>query len=202
MTMWCTIRTFAKHAVELGNEPVAAPIFFVKPSGCLHHEGPLPVSTHPGEVHHEVECVVQLNEAMEPVALAVGLDLTDRATQSELRADQLPWAKGKCFRSSAVIGSWSAWPGTWDDLVAPKQGLHLFLSVNGEERQSSMLSEMSVTPRQQIDALLPWAPVATGDVLFTGTPQGVGQLHPGDRVVARLTGPNGEELSKIEVSCA
>ena len=49
MTMWCTIRTFAKHAVELGNEPVAAPIFFVKPSGCLHHEGPLPVSTHPAK---------------------------------------------------------------------------------------------------------------------------------------------------------
>ena len=199
MTMWCTIRTFAKHAVELGNEPVVEPIFFVKPSGCLHGEGPLPVSAHPGEVHHEVECVVQLNEAMEPVAVAVGLDLTDRATQSALRADQLPWAKGKCFRSSAVIGPWSPWSGTWDDLVSSAHGLHLSLSVNGEVRQSSPLSEMSVTPRQQIDALLTWAPVADGDVLFTGTPQGVGQLHSGDHVVACLKGSDGVERSSIDL---
>ena len=202
MAMWCTIRTFAKHAVELGNEPMAEPIFFVKPSGCLHEDGPLPVASHPGEVHHEVECVVQLNGAMEPVAIAVGLDLTDRATQRALRADQLPWSKGKCFRSSAVVGPWSAWSGTWDSLVASEQGLHLSLSVNGEERQSTPLSEMSVTPRQQIDALLTWAPVAEGDLLFTGTPQGVGRLHPGDSLVARLTGPSGVELSKIELSCA
>ena len=201
MAMWCTIRTFAKHAVELGNEPVAEPIFFVKPNGCLHEDGPLPVSAHPGEVHHEVECVVRLNDAMEPEAVAVGLDLTDRATQSALRADQLPWAKGKCFRSSAVVGPWSPWSGTWDDLVSSIQGLHLSLSVNGEQRQSSPLSEMSVTPRQQIDALLTWAPVNGGDVLFTGTPQGVGQLHPGDHVVAKLTGPDGVERSSIDLRC-
>ena len=202
MAMWCTIRTFAKHAVELGNEPVAEPIFFVKPIRCLHEDGPLPVSSHPGEVHHEVECVVQLNETMEPVAVAVGLDLTDRATQSALRADQLPWAKGKCFRSSAVVGPWTPWSGTWDELVSSAHGLHLSLTVNGEERQSSPLSEMSVTPRQQIEALLTWAPVAGGDVLFTGTPQGVGQLHSGDHVVARLTGSDGMEWSTIDLRCA
>ncbi|HII21052.1 MAG TPA: isomerase/hydrolase [Candidatus Poseidonia sp.] len=201
MAMWCTIRTFAKHAIELGNQPVADPIFFVKPDGCLHESGPLPVSAHPGEVHHEVECVVKLDEARRPVAIAVGLDLTDRATQGELRAEQLPWAKAKCFRSSAVIGPFVPWEGTWDDLLDPALGLHLDLSVNGTLRQSAPLHEMSVTPRQQIDSLHRWAPVNRGDVLFTGTPAGVGLLLPGDKVVARLLQVNGETLSEIDVGC-
>ncbi|MDP6199293.1 MAG: fumarylacetoacetate hydrolase family protein, partial [Candidatus Poseidonia sp.] len=102
MAMWCTIRTFRKHALELGNPPAEEPILFVKPAACLHEGGPIPVSSHPGEVHHEVECVVRLNDDLEPDAIAVGLDLTDRATQAALRADQLPWAKAKCFASSAV----------------------------------------------------------------------------------------------------
>ena len=68
-------------------------------------------------------------------------------------------------------------------------------------RQSTPLHEMSVTPRQQIESLRPWAPVVEGDFLFTGTPQGVGELLPGDRVVARLTDANGACLSEIDVGC-
>ena len=202
MAMWCTIRTFSKHALELGNQPPAEPIFFVKPSGCLHDSGPIPVGQHPGEVHHEVECVVRIGPGLKPVALAVGLDLTDRATQSDLRAEQLPWAKGKCFTSSAVIGPWSSWEGSWEAIVSNDVGLHLSLEVNGTLRQSAPLHEMSVSPRQQIESLRTWAPVAEGDVLFTGTPQGVGELHPGDRVVARLTNAKGDCLSEIDVGCA
>ena len=202
MAMWCTIRTFRKHALELGNQPAEEPIIFVKPAACLHAAGPLPVSSHPGEVHHEVECVVRLNEDFEPEAVAVGLDLTDRATQADLRAQQLPWAKAKCFTSSAVVGSWSPWPSSWDALVDVNEGLHLKLSVNGTVRQSSPLHEMSVTPRMQIEALRAWAPVQSGDLLFTGTPQGVGELHPGDVVEAVLTNASGVVLSNLSHRCA
>ena len=160
------------------------------------------MSSHPGEVHHEVECVVRLNDRLEPADIAVGLDLTDRLTQGELRADQLPWTRGKCFRSSAVIGGWSSWNGTWEDLVDPRIGLHLSLSVNDVLRQSTPLYEMSVTPRQQIASLEAWAPVEEGDTLFTGTPEGVGQLLEGDRVRARLTNATGEVLSEIDIACA
>mgnify|MGYP006261070035 FL=1 len=201
MAMWCTIRTFSKHALELGNQPAVEPILFVKPAACLHQTGPLPVSQHPGEVHHEVECVVRVNANLEPVAIAVGLDLTDRAAQRELRAEQLPWAKAKCFASSAVVGSWTPWDGTWEALVESERGLHLSLEVNGVLRQSTPLHEMSVTPRQQIESLRAWAPVVEGDMVFTGTPQGVGELLPGDRVVARLTDVNGDCLSEIDVGC-
>ena len=149
-----------------------------------------------------MECVVRLDERLEPDGIAVGLDLTDRLTQGELRADQLPWTKGKCFRSSAVIGGWSAWSGTWEDLVDPRLGLHLSLYVNDVLRQSTPLCEMSITPRQQITSLEAWAPVGGGDALFTGTPEGVGQLFQGDRVRARLTNATNEVLSEIDVACA
>ncbi len=200
--MWCTIRTFAKHALELGNQPAAEPIIFVKPAACLHEAGPIPVSQHPGEVHHEVECVVRLNEALEPESIAVGLDLTDREAQAALRAEQLPWAKAKCFTASAVVGTWFEWSAGWDALVDEAHGLHLSLTVNDERRQSSPLHEMSVTPAQQIGALRSWAPVRPGDLLFTGTPQGVGQLFPGDTLHAALTDGQGRVLSELTTRCA
>ena len=94
------------------------------------------------------------------------------------------------------------WAGTCDDILDPGHGLQLDLTVNGTLRQSAPLHEMSVTPRQQIDALRRWAPVNDGDVLFTGTPAGVGPLVAGDRVVARLMQANGEPLSEIDLGCA
>jgi fumarylpyruvate hydrolase len=142
-----------------------------------------------------------MNEALEPEAIAVGLDLTDREAQAGLRAEQLPWAKAKCFRASAVVGSWSPWSGGWDGLVDPQHGLHLTLSVNNVVRQSSPLHEMSVTPAQQISALRSWAPVQSGDLLFTGTPQGVGQLFPGDAVHATIVDGQGRVLSELTTRC-
>ena len=200
MTLWCAIRTFTQHAQELGNAPVEQPIVFVKPTNCLHGSGPLPVSSHPGEVHHEVECVVKLGEDLQPVSIAVGLDLTDRAAQAALRAKQYPWAKGKTFRSSAVVGPMSTWGFGFDGLVAEEHGLELHLSVNGEVRQSAALATMSVTPQAQHDELVSWAPLNPGDLMFTGTPKGVGQLQPGDDLHASLT-MNGVVLSEISLSC-
>ena len=200
MTLWCAIRTFTLHARELGNAPVEQPIVFVKPTSCLHGGGPLPVSSHPGEVHHEVECVVKLGDDLQPVSVAVGLDLTDRAAQAALRAKQYPWAKGKTFRSSAVVGPFSPWNFGFDGLVAEEHGLELHLSVNGVERQSAALATMSVTPQAQHDELVSWAPLNPGDLMFTGTPKGVGQLLPGDDLHASLT-MNGSVLSEISLSC-
>ena len=200
MTMWCAIRTFVKHAEELGNEATEDPVVFVKPTNCLHGSGPLPVSQHPGEMHHEVECVVKLGPNFQPVAIGVGLDMTDRAAQSSLRALQYPWAKGKTFRSSAVVGLMEPWSGTFDDLVEPGEGFRLLLWVNGEERQNAHLSEMSVPPSAQMKELLSWAPLQAHDLLFTGTPQGVGQVHPGDEIRAQLL-QHERVVSEITVSC-
>ena len=199
MALWCAIRTFAKHATELGNQQPAEPVFFVKPNNCLQRTGPIQVSTHPGSVHHEVECVIRLGNNLQPEAIAVGLDLTDRDTQSQLRSEQLPWTKGKCFRGSAVVGGFSSFDGEINDLVAG--GYMINLSVNGILKQTSNLSSMSISPQQQMDSLLEWAPVVAGDYLFTGTPAGVAQLLVGDELIATLETTNGKIISQIEAIC-
>ena len=199
MALWCSIRTFAKHAQELGNEQPLEPVFFVKPNNCIQRSGPIQVSTHSGSVHHEIECVIRLGNDLTPEAIAVGLDLTDRVTQSELRAEQLPWSKGKCFRGSGVIGGFHAFNGQFDDLC--NGDFTLKLTVNGELRQTANLSSMSITPQQQMDSLLTWAPVAAGDYLFTGTPSGVAELQVGDEVKAVLIGKDGSAISQISAVC-
>ena len=201
MALWCTIRTFAQHAAELGNEQPAPPVFFVKPNNCLQRTGPLMVSSHPGEVHHEVECVVRLNQHSQPEAIAVGLDLTDRLTQGELRKEQLPWTKGKCFRGSAYVGNFVQWDDSFESLVDEQHNLSLSLWVNDVLVQSALLSEMTISPAAQRSELLTWAPVCAGDYLFTGTPSGVGQLHPNDRVYATLETHDGKVLSFIDTQC-
>ena len=199
MALWCAIRTFAEHAVELGNEQPPEPVFFVKPNNCIQRSGPIKVSNHPGSVHHEVECVIKLDGNLQPEAIAVGLDLTDRETQSQLRAEQLPWSKGKCFVGSGVIGGFQDYSGTSDSLC--NGNFLVKLTVNGEIRQSANLSEMSITPGQQLDSLTTWAPVVAGDYLFTGTPSGVAELLPGDRVRATLESNNGKVISEIKTVC-
>ena len=199
MALWCAIRTFAKHATELGNQQPAEPVFFVKPNNCLQRTGPIQVSTHPGSVHHEVECVVRLGNNLQPEAIAVGLDLTDRDTQSQLRSEQLPWTKGKCFRGSAVVGGFSTFDGELSDLIAGEYVINL--SVNGILKQTSNLSSMSIGPQQQMDSLLEWAPVVAGDYLFTGTPAGVAQLLVGDELIATLETTDGRIISQIEAIC-
>ena len=201
MALWCTIRTFAKHAVELCNEQPPNPVFFVKPTNCLQHSGPIQVTGHPGEVHHEVELVVRLNHQGEPEAIAVGLDLTDRLTQGELRSEQLPWTKGKCFRGSAYVGAFAPWYHGWKGFLDTYEALHLELYVNDVLVQDAPLLEMTITPQMQIDDLLKWAPVQAGDLLFTGTPSGVGQLHSGDRIRAVLKKQETTVVSEILAKC-
>ena len=199
MALWCSIRTFAKHAQELGNEQPPEPVFFVKPNNCIQRSGPIQVSSHPGSVHHEIECVIKLGNNLTPEAIAVGLDLTDRETQSELRAEQLPWSKGKCFRGSGVIGGFHTFTGQLDDLSNGDYSLKL--TVNGESRQVANLSAMSITPQQQMDSLLNWAPIVAGDYLFTGTPSGVAELQVGDEINAVLIGKDGSVISQITAVC-
>ena len=199
MALWCSIRTFAKHAQELGNEQPPEPVFFVKPNNCIQRSGPIQVSSHPGSVHHEIECVIKLGNNLTPEAIAVGLDLTDRETQSELRAEQLPWSKGKCFRGSGVIGGFHTFTGQLDDLSNGDYSLKL--TVNGESRQVANLSAMSITPQQQMDSLLNWAPIVAGDYLFTGTPSGVAELQVGDEINAVLIGKDGSVISQITTVC-
>lgn len=201
MAIWCTIRTFSAHAKELGNEMPKDVITFVKPLTCLNEDGRVKLSSHPGEMHHEIECVVKLDANLNVESIAVGLDLTDRAAQSELRAEGYPWAKGKCFRDSALVGDFSPWSAGNDSLNSEANGLELELRVNGVVKQKAKLSEMSIPIHHQISKISEWSPIQAGDFLFTGTPAGVGKLNLGDKMHAVLMDGDGITLSEINATC-
>ena len=199
MTMWCAIRTYAAHADELGNARQERPIFFTKPDGCLSSEETIDVSGHDGEIHHEVELVLRLDELGAVSHIAVGLDLTDRAAQREARPEGLPWARSKAFRGAARIGGLVPWAK--DVAGLNTSGLQLELRIDDEVRQSARVNTMSIAPAGLLDDLRGWAPLTAGDVVFTGTPSGVGRLHPGQAVVAVLRDAEDAVLSRLDLRC-
>ena len=174
MDVWCAIRTYPKHATELGNPIPTEPVFFLKPASSVVGFGN--IDSCGGDVHHEIELVVRLGENLEPVEMAIGLDLTKRSVQDHLKKNRLPWAEAKAFTGSAVIGDW----------VEFNQGAEYSLQINGKEVQRGSLNEMSWNCEELISKLAQWAPIRPGDVLFTGTPSGVGPLMSGDEVTASL----------------
>lgn len=192
-SVWCALRTFADHAKELGNTEPEQPHFFLKPWAALARP-PMGCEVElPEGVHHEVELVLELREGLARVG--IGLDLTRRDVQSELKAARLPWTEAKGFRNSAILG----------DLVEPPVGLgamRIELAIDGEPRQEAAIAEMSFSPLDLIDQLAAWAPLEDGDLLFCGTPAGVGPIHSCEELHARLLREDGEVLSEVRFTVA
>jgi len=193
-SIWCALRTFDEHAKEMGGEALQSPRFFLKPSGSLA-EPPigceLVLPPHIHEAHHEVELVLRLGEDLVCSKIAVGLDLTDRETQKVAKAEGMPWTQSKGFANSAIIGNFCEPP-------VGLTHLRLELAINGEPRQEASIGEMSFSPLDLIEALSVWAPVQSGDLLFCGTPSGVGPMQSGDQIQARLLSEDGTVLSELD----
>ena len=174
MDVWCAIRTYPKHALELGNPIPQEPVFFLKPSSSITEFGQ--IETCEGDVHHEIELVLKIGDEGMPSQMALGLDLTKRSVQDHLKSNGLPWAEAKAFSGSAVIGDW----------IEYDHRAEYSLEINGKEVQRGSLKEMSWTPGELIGKLSTWAPIRKGDLLFTGTPAGVGPLMVNDSITATL----------------
>ena len=194
-SIWCALRTFAAHAIEMGGEPLTNPRFFLKPWAALAQppmgcEMELPI--HLNEVHHEVELVLKLGKDATLTEIAVGLDLTDRFTQDEAKAAGMPWTQSKGFANSAIVGNFVEPPVGLDHL-------RLELAINGEPRQEASIGEMSFTPLNLLANLSQWAPLEEGDLLFCGTPSGIGPVARGDHVQARMLREDGTVLSELDL---
>ena len=179
----CVGQNYAAHAREMGADPDRAPpFFFAKPGDALVSDGADPA--YPGEtqdLHHEVELVCAIGPDGGIAGWAVGCDLTRRDLQAAAKANGRPWDASKGFDQSAPCG-----PLTLGSLPDP-QG-KIALSVNGVVRQSSRLSDMIWSPDEiLVEAGRLWA-LQPGDLIFTGTPEGVGPLVPGDIVEATVDG--------------
>ncbi len=193
-SIWCALRTFDSHAKEMGSSPHPTPHFFLKPWAALNKpvlSGELKIPSHLEEIHHEVELVLKLSAEMEISQISIGLDLTDRKTQSLAKADGMPWTQSKGFVNSAVVGTFSDPPISLTELS-------LKLIINDKTRQDASIAEMRFTPAELISELSKWAPLESGDLLFCGTPSGVGPMIRGDHVQARLLDENRESIAELD----
>ena len=179
----CVGQNYAAHAREMGSDPQRqTPFFFAKPADALVADGADPrYPTATANLHHEVELVAAVGPDAAIVGWAVGVDLTRRDLQADAKAKGRPWDAAKGFDQSAPCGML-----TLGEL--PDPGAAIELQVNGETRQASTLADMIWRPDEVLaEAGKLWEPQA-GDLIFTGTPEGVGPLERGDRVRAAITG--------------
>ncbi|MDI6624044.1 MAG: fumarylacetoacetate hydrolase family protein [Brevundimonas sp.] len=177
----CVGQNYAAHAREMGHER-AEPFFFSKPADALVTDGADPqYPTATSDLHHEVELVCAIGEDGEIAGWAVGCDLTRRDLQAAAKAKGRPWDAAKGFDQSAPCGALTL--GPLPDPAAP-----ITLSVNGEARQSGRLDDMVWAPDEILAKARTLWEVRPGDLIFTGTPEGVGALQPGDRVEAAIGG--------------
>ena len=196
-------RNYARHNVEMGHERPVPPVLFLKPPTALVHDGGvvrLPEGM--GAIHHEVELVVVIGtpgraiveeRALEHVlGYAVGLDLTLRDLQNAAKAKGEPWDVSKGFDGAAPVSA-----------IVPREeagdatGLMLSLDVNGARRQEGSTSQMNVGVAGLVALASRWITLERGDLLFTGTPAGVGPVVAGDVLDAKLS-----DLVSLRVTAA
>ena len=189
--VYCVGKNYEDHAKEMNGEVDRdQPFFFSKPPQSITQQSNIPFPTQTNNLHHEVELVVFLsskcsnissNEAHEHIfGYGVGVDLTKRDLQAIAKKDGKPWDLSKGFDCSAPISKIFK-----NKNVILSKG-DIKLSVNGEERQSSDLSHMA----WKVDEIISWLSKSItlypGDIIFTGTPAGVGKLNPGDQIDASI----------------
>jgi fumarylpyruvate hydrolase len=191
--IYCVGRNYGKHVAEMGGDPKSQPpIFFLKPADALvvGDVVPYPSATH--DFHHEIELVVALKgggvdidpkDALALVAgFGAGVDLTRRDLQNEAKDLGQPWDSSKAFDASAPIGLLRPLSA-----CGPLTG-RIALDVNGAPRQDATLADMIWSVPEIIAALSRLWRLEAGDLIFTGTPEGVGPLVPGDVVEGRIEG--------------
>jgi fumarylpyruvate hydrolase len=180
--VFCVGQNYAKHAAEMGAKQIGGdvPIFFMKPPGCITRADKIPYPPKTTNLHHEIELAVALSGPAGIFGCAVALDLTRRDLQTELKAQGRPWELGKVFDFALPMGVLTPGP--------VPQDAALTLSVNGVQKQSGRLSDMIWPVPKLLEILSSFIPLAAGDILLTGTPDGVGPLVPGDHVRASITG--------------
>ena len=199
--VYCVGRNYAAHAIEMGHDPDREdPFFFQKnPDGLIPGGGAFPYPAATSDVHHEVELVAALarggsdipvGEALSHVyGYAVGIDMTRRDLQAVAKKAGRPWEVAKAFEHAAPCSA-----------VAPAAAIGhphrgaITLEVNGEERQRGDLAQLVWKVPEIIACLSGLFTLAAGDIVFTGTPSGVGPVRRGDRLRGRVAG-----VGEIEV---
>lgn len=190
----CIGRNYAEHAKELGNAIPTRPILFMKPASSIRHINENIVYPYElGECHYECELTIQLkknlkNATLEEVktsigAVTLGLDLTLRDLQHQLKMQGHPWERAKCFDGATVLADWLSID---DEDFADFSQINYQLLINNELRQYGDTSLMLFPVYQLLIEASHAFSLQAGDVIMTGTPAGVGKLNRGDEITMQL----------------
>ncbi|WP_063662430.1 fumarylacetoacetate hydrolase family protein [Aliivibrio fischeri] len=172
----CIGRNYIDHISELNNSIPEQMVVFNKPNSCITSTLS---SFHQERLHYEAEiCFLIKDEQLN--AVAIGLDLTKRDLQAELKSKGLPWERAKAFNGSAIFSRFIP----IDNLNIDALQIELF--INSMRVQCGSVSQMIYSPETILNDLKSYTQLCDGDVVMTGTPQGVGEIHMGDIFLARL----------------
>lgn len=182
--IWAVGRNYAEHAKELGNEVPTTPLIFLKAgSSATVNSTEIWLPHWTEEVHHEVELALKLSSNLRVLEGAVALDLTERKIQNAAKQKGQPWTLAKSFHDACAVSAFFTLKN-----LNEIADVRIRLWVNDELRQEGRTSDMIFQPQVLLDYIQEHFPCCPGDLILTGTPQGVGPLLPGDRVKAEIEG--------------
>jgi len=205
--IYCVGRNYAEHAQEMGHSGREPPFFFMKPADAVlvatpGNITPLPYPSLTKNLHYEIELVVAIGKGGKNIAVAqaadhifgyaVGLDMTRRDLQNEMKAQGRPWSIGKGFDHSAPIG-----PITPKDAAGDVAHASISLQVNQVVRQNSHIAQLIWNISETIAELSAAWELQAGDLIYTGTPAGVGAVVRGDTLKGSISGLTDIELKVV-----
>lgn len=192
MKIICIGRNYAQHAAELKNEIPTEPVFFLKPDTALQKEKNFYIPSFTKEVHYELELVLKISKPGKFIdekfsskyysEIGLGIDFTARDLQDDCKKKGLPWEKAKAFDNSAPIGEFLS----VENLKMESIKFHLL--KNGEKVQDGDSSMMLFSFDKIISYVSKFVTLKTGDLIYTGTPAGVGPVKEGDKLEGFLEG--------------
>jgi 2-keto-4-pentenoate hydratase/2-oxohepta-3-ene-1,7-dioic acid hydratase in catechol pathway len=202
MKIFCIGRNYAKHAKEMGNGVPDEPVIFMKPKSALvQGHTPFYYPEFTNELHYEAELVIRISKNGKYIqekhasnyynAISVGIDFTARDIQQQLKENGLPWEKAKAFDNSAAVGKFTDLSPSLD-----KKNINFSLKRNKEVVQKVNSSEMIFSIDQIVANISNFFSINIGDLIFTGTPAGVGECMVGDVFEAYL---ENEQVLSLEI---
>jgi len=194
MKIICIGRNYAEHAKEMKSEVPTEPVFFMKPDTALLKDGePFYYPDFTKDLHHEIEIVIKINKVGKHIEeqfahkyydeIGLGIDFTARDLQAQCKAKGLPWEKAKAFDTSAPLGKFvsKSQLGNLDDIAFE-------LKINGESRQVGNTKDLLFSFDKVIAYVSKFVTLKVGDLIYTGTPEGVGPVEIGDKLQGYIKG--------------
>lgn len=202
MKIICIGRNYVEHVAELNNQQADEPVVFLKPdTAILPKDSPFYIPDFSQEIHHEIELIVKINKVGKYInpkfahkyydEIGLGIDFTARDLQKKLKEKGLPWEIAKAFDGSAVIGSFISKKN-----LSSTENINFELKINDKVVQKGTTSQMIWKIDELIAYVSQFFTLKTGDVLFTGTPAGVGKVNLGDKLEGYL---ENEKLFTLDI---